>query len=87
LEGTITLEENEIIFTTIPYDESWKIKIDGQEVKPFKTLNSLMAIKAPKGTHNISLEYKNNFIVPIIISISSLTLTIIFYIVQKKKKK
>ena len=87
LEGTITLEENEILFTTIPYDESWKIKIDGQEVKPFKTLNSLMAIKAPKGTHHISLEYKNNFIVPIIISISSLILTIIFYIVQKKKKK
>ena len=85
IEGTITTEENEIIFTTIPYDENWLIKIDNQEVKPIKAINSFLAIKTNKGTHKITLEYKNHYTIPIIISISSFILTLLFYFKQKKK--
>jgi len=35
LSGTITVDEgNSILFTTIPYDKGWKIKIDGKRVEP-----------------------------------------------------
>lgn len=85
LEGTIKVEENQIIFTSIPYDESWQIMVDGKEVKPIRLLNSLMGFECESGTHTISLKYKSEFTIPAIISITSLTIFIGICIYTRKK--
>ena len=85
LEGTIKVEKNQIIFTSIPYDENWHITIDGKETKPIRLLNSLMGIECNEGIHKISLKYNKNYIIPTTISVSTLTLFIIYCIYQKKK--
>lgn len=85
IEGTININQDQVIFTSIPYDPSWQIKIDGQKVKPSMALDSLMVIKCPKGTHTISLKYKINYLIPLIISSISLLIYIIDIIYQNKK--
>lgn len=50
-------EDNEYIIFTIPYDEGWKIEIDGKEIIYDNILNSLIGINVDKGTHNINLKY------------------------------
>lgn len=87
LEGTIKVEKNQIIFTSIPYDENWQITIDDKVVKPIKINYNLMGIECPEGTHKISLKYKNNYTIPIIISISTLITFIIVCIYKKKKNE
>ncbi|MBQ4031787.1 MAG: YfhO family protein [Bacilli bacterium] len=84
LEGTINVDENQIIFTSIPYDESWKITIDGKEVKPTMVLDSLIGIEVEPGKHTISMKYSNSsYIAPSIISIITFIGFIIFNIKRK----
>jgi len=85
IEGTINVENNQIIFTSIPYDSSWQITIDGKKVKPIMVLDSLLGIEVEAGDHTIKLQYKNNFIIPIIISLTTFLFLIISIIKSRKK--
>ena len=50
----------ELIFTTIPYDEGWKVYIDGERVETVKVLDSLLAIPSTEGDHTIEFVYRPN---------------------------
>ena len=87
IEGTIKVNENQMIFTSIPYDESWEIKIDDKIIKPTIILESLIGIECTPGEHKISLEYKTNYKIPIIISLLTLISLIISIIIKQKKNE
>ena len=57
LSGKITLEEGQDILTSIPYDEGWRIRIDGKEVEATKFADTFLAIKCPAGEHEVRLSY------------------------------
>lgn len=95
--GTLsTTTSNQMMQTTIPYDEGWKIYVDGTEVEKVETLDALIAfnVEAP-GDHQIELKYSpKEYTVGAIISISGIVifillciLDIIFYFTIIKKKK
>ncbi len=86
LKGTINVNENQLIFTSIPYDKDWVVKIDGKLVKPTLVLDSLMAINVTPGKHEIELEYKTHYLIPLLISISTFIILITDYIIKKKKE-
>jgi len=58
--GTINVpEDSSVIFTTIPYDAGWKVTIDGEAAETIAVLNdTLLAVKAEPGEHEIVFEYK-----------------------------
>ena len=59
LKGFIDLPEGqELIFTTIPYDEGWKVYIDGKRVETVKVLDSLLAVPSVAGGHEIEFVYR-----------------------------
>ena len=86
LEGTINVDDNQMIFTSIPYDESWEIKIDDKVVKPTKVLNSLIGIKVEPGEHKLSMKYKTNYKKYLIISLITLLVILLFSLYPKKKE-
>ncbi len=58
LTGTVDIAEGDTtLFTTIPYDEGWKVKVDGKETEIFKTADCLMALEISEGSHTIELKY------------------------------
>ncbi len=85
IEGKIHVDNNQLIYTSIPYDISWEIKIDGKKIKqPLIILDSFIGIETTPGDHTITMEYKNkDYIGPTIVSIS----TIIIYVYLNIKKK
>jgi uncharacterized membrane protein YfhO len=83
LEGTINVDEGQIIYTSIPYDESWKIKVDGKEVKPIMLLDALIGIEVEPGEHTITMEYKDNYLIPALMSLTGIIGFIIFNIKRK----
>ena len=87
IKGKIKVEENQIIYTSIPYDTSWEIKIDNEKVNPTLILDALIGIEVKPGTHTIEMKYKTNYTGPIIVSILSLLVLIANIIYQNKKKK
>jgi hypothetical protein len=59
VKGTIDLPVGqELIFTTIPYDEGWKVYIDGDRVETVMALDSLLAVPSTAGYHEIEFVYR-----------------------------
>lgn len=87
MEGTITVDKDQVIFTSIPYDKDWEITIDGKKVQQTKILGEFMGIDCEEGTHTISLKYKTHYEIPILISIGTAASMIIHEIIKRKKQK
>ena len=57
--GTMTTANaDQCILTTIPYDEGWKVYVDGEQVEVYKSLDALLTFDVTSaGDHNIELKY------------------------------
>lgn len=87
MEGSITVDKDQIIYTSIPYDKDWEFLIDGKKVEQFKVLGEFMGVKCNEGTHTISLKYKTHYEIPILISIGTAISMIVHEIIKRKKQK
>ena len=65
LEGTIRVDTGDLgypsnrgmIFLSIPYDEGWKVMVDGEPVMIYKGLDALLSFYLSDGEHKISMRY------------------------------
>ena len=56
--GTVTASEDKsLFFLTIPYDEGWKVYVDGEETETVEVLDALMAVELSAGEHTIEMKY------------------------------
>lgn len=85
MEGTITVDKDQIIYTSIPYDKDWEILIDGNKVQKRKILNEFIGFECEEGEHTISLKYKTHYKIPILVSIITAICILIHEIIKKKK--
>ncbi len=61
IEGTFTAEEDEFLFTTIPYDKNWNVYLDDEKLSADDILiisEALIGVKVDAGEHEIKFEYK-----------------------------
>lgn len=91
--GSITTyEDNKLIMTTIPYDEGWKVYVDGEQVETYSIYgDSLMAFDIEDaGEHEIEFKYAPDlYKKTTIISIASTCVfigLIVFEVVRNKKR-
>ncbi len=58
ITGTIRVSQDRtMLFTTIPYDEGWTVRIDGKKAELVRTLDSLLAVEIEPGEHTVELVY------------------------------
>ncbi len=58
LELTVNAAEDSVLFTTIPAEQGWTVRIDGEEAPLTSTMgDSLIAVFVPAGEHDIVLDY------------------------------
>ena len=58
IKGSVNVEnDNEILYTSIPLDKGWTIKVDGKKVDKTEIFNSLIGIELSKGEHVIEFTY------------------------------
>lgn len=87
IEGNMSAKNNQIAFSTIAYDEGWRVLVDDKKVNTYKVLDSYLAFDINEGKHNVKLIYypkgmKNG----IIISVISLVITN-FYVLYFNRSK
>lgn len=58
IEGTISVMEDGVFMTSLPYDEGWSIYVDGEKVHTFPVLKGFLATNLCKGEHEIRLVYR-----------------------------
>lgn len=82
IKGSISLDRNQILVFTIPYDQGWTIFVDGEKNKLLKIDNGLIGIELKQGHHSIELKYfpplMNEGIMISIISLIGLILISLF---------
>ena len=58
IRGTVTItDDSSVMFTSIPYDKGWTVKVDGKVVKTRKIWNSLLGFDISSGEHTIELSF------------------------------
>ncbi len=53
---TVTSEKN-VLFTSIPYEEGWQIKVDGKKVEGLKLAEGLLGVELTEGEHIVEFTY------------------------------
>ncbi len=87
LVGKAGSDKDNMLVFSIPYEEEWKVYIDGVKVKDQKALNGLLAVNIEKGEHDIELKYMpKGIILGVPISIFFLIIFIILCIKSKKSQ-
>ena len=63
--GDVTVPAgNSVMFTTIPYDKCWEVKVDGEVVETIPVLNNtLLAFRITEGEHHIEFAYKSDYVI------------------------
>ena len=62
LTGTLTADTDKTVFTSIPYDESWVVKVDGKVVDTYRTLDALIGFDIPAGEHTVEFLYQPRYL-------------------------
>ncbi len=77
-------EDNKILFTSIPYDEGWEIKVNGEKTEPLRLLDgAFIGISLPKGNYDIEFKYHvPGFKTGLLISLISIGILIILFIIN-----
>lgn len=79
LAGTISLEEGQIIVTSIPYDTGWEVTIDGEGTEPQLFAGTFMAVECPAGEHEVRFSYTSPGVMTgFVIGILSLILSALY---------
>ncbi len=89
INGNIKLKTDKMVFTSIAYDEGWKVYVDNKMVKTYKIADSFMAFNCPKGNHEIKIKYypKNMKLGLVLSGFSVIILLVIMPYILKKHKK
>lgn len=56
-ESTITLERENLVFFSVPYDEGWSATVNGEPVEVTKVNVGFVGVRAPKGECEIVFTY------------------------------
>ncbi len=86
LTGSIqTKNSNQMIQTTIPYDEGWRIYVDDQEIESYKTMDALIAFDIENaGDHTLVIEYRPKAVfLGLIISVIGIVLFVAIWIIDR----
>ena len=85
-KGTYTTNtESTTVLTTLPYDEGWKLYVDGEPAEYTKALGALIAFEIEgAGEHTVRLKYApKTFTLGLTVSILSTALFVLIIILEK----
>ncbi len=84
--GDITLDNNKLLFLSIPYDKGWHVKVDGKAANIEKVNIGFMGIFLNKGFHTVELQYTPPFLIAgMAVSLLSLIIFVATIIINLKR--
>ena len=81
-------ESGQYLFTTIPDEPGWTVKVNGREVSTKKSAGALITIPLEKGKNEISMEFRPTYYTgAMIVSAAGLLIILIIFIFEYKNGK
>ena len=87
IKGTISTDnDDQLIYTTIPYDKGWQVYVDGKKVETFEISEAVVGFRIDNaGDHNVRLVYRSNAIVfGSIISLVSIAFFVLIVVFERR---
>lgn len=57
IKSTISVKEDGLLYTSIPYDEGWSVYVDGKEVETHAFKDALLSVYLTSGEHEITFHF------------------------------
>lgn len=90
LKGDVTLSEDMLLYTSIPYDTAWQVYVDGNAVASENIVevgNALMGVEMTAGEHTVEFKYSPAGLMPgIVLSIAGILLLVLFLVMKKNER-
>ena len=88
IQGKIDLPQNKMMYLSIPYDEGWHVKVDGQPHEKLVLSAGMTGVMLTKGSHTIELYYElRYFMKGVYMSIFGLIILIGLLVYTSKMRK
>ena len=88
LKGSVNLDEGQLLFTTIPYDEGWKAYVDGEKADVEEIGDGFLALWLSPGEHEVVLKFiPDGFVIGLLISITGWIIFAGILIIKHKKQR
>ncbi|MCD7778947.1 MAG: YfhO family protein [Clostridiales bacterium] len=89
IEGTVTADEDGVLYTSIPYDKGWSLTVDGENAEYIGIGNNgLIGVELSAGNHEIRFKYTpRGFFPGLIVSIISIGIFVLLCINLSNKNK
>lgn len=86
LVGKVNItDESTVMMTSIPYNEGWKIEVDGKTVETKKSWDSFLSFPISQGKHKVEFFFKQKWsTLGLVLSVLSL---IVLFIIWKKENR
>lgn len=62
IAGKINVSESKIMYLSMPYDEGWKLRVDGKEQQKQVVFAGMTGIMLPKGQHTVEMVFGLRYI-------------------------
>jgi Predicted membrane protein len=82
--GTITAEEDCVMFTSIPYSDGWTATVDGKRADIIPIGDALLGVNLPAGSHTVTLRYHTRGLVPGILLTLFGVILLVLWCLRKK---
>ena len=87
VEGTVNADgDDKVLFTTIPYENGWKITVNGNRVSPSAALGSLMTIPLENGENTVKMEFSPDYHkLAVVMTVFGLVILLIIFLFEYKQ--
>lgn len=83
-----TLDRENLVFFSFPYEKGWTATVDGQKAEIVKADYGLMAVDVPAGTHTIAFTYvPYGFHAACLLSLAALVLILLFALLPEYSQR
>ncbi|MEG0733185.1 MAG: YfhO family protein [Vagococcus sp.] len=88
LEGKVNVvDENQLLYVSIPYDKNWQVEVDGKKVKPKQIVGDFIGLDLEMDEHQINFKYRSkSLMIGLVITSISLLISFIGVIFTRKIK-
>ena len=64
IKGQVSLSQTKFVFFTIPYDQGWELRVNGQPQTPQLANIGFWGLELPAGQHELELQYRLPYFAP-----------------------
>ena len=89
LSGRLTAPQAGALLLTIPFDEGWRVHVDGQPVETYAVSDGLLAFDLAQGAHQVTLTYRPvGFLTGLAVTLSTIALLMLLeYLVRQRRQR